>query len=296
VREELAEARAAIARANEEARRAREEAAQTLAEAKARVVAFLTQAQVEAARPDGKTPTPPAPATKLFLVAPPTILIARPELARALQQRLAGNPSITVFSTHDSLRALERILDVPPKVIGLDPAFATTSRGAALVARVKADPALAGVELRVLYQEDDGELPVLQSDCETLTDVDPIRATRPLDRWGTRQAARVPINSDVTARLNGEPVTLVDLSVAGAQIVSVRRLQPQRPVRVVLLDEGVELPLNGVVAWAVAERGGASVNYRAGVAFTEPDPHTLESYCRRYRLSDQHINTTATLA
>jgi len=78
------------------------------------------------------------------------VLIASPVLLPALKKRLADEGEICDFTDVDALRALETIIRRRPPVIALERAFAATPRGAALIARIQADPSLAAMEIRIV--------------------------------------------------------------------------------------------------------------------------------------------------
>jgi hypothetical protein len=119
----------------------------------------------------------------------------------------------------------------------------------------------------------------------TETELSPIDAlletSRPLDRAGTRQAARYPMNRrDVT--VNGDPGQLIDLSVSGAQVQVASRLRPLKVARIALQGDDGELKLQGTVAWAIAVPDKGMITYRAGIEFVNPDKKTLSAYCAKY--------------
>lgn len=211
------------------------------------------------------------------------VVIGSVPVGSALRAQLDAKPNTKIFSEADSLRALETIVADVPQLIALDPQFAATARGAALVARVKADPRLSGSEIRALVSDPEGEgllsAPIGAGDQSATT------VLQPLDRCGTRRATRFPMNSDAEARVNGSPARLVNLSVTGAQVLAPLRLRPAEGIRLTLVDESAELRVGGVVAWVTLEiaKGAESQRYRFGVEFRSADPQTLERYCLRYR-------------
>jgi PilZ domain len=73
--------------------------------------------------------------------------------------------------------------------------------------------------------------------------------------------------------VDGQPVTLIDLSQAGAQVRSSTVLKPRQRIRVVLAPERGSVKAVAVVAWSIFEIG-PTPTYRAGFAFTRaiPDP------------------------
>ena len=71
----------------------------------------------------------------------------------ALRAQLDAKPNTRIFPEADFLRALETIIADVPQLIAIDPEFAATARGAALVARVKTDPRLSGSEVRAFVTD-----------------------------------------------------------------------------------------------------------------------------------------------
>ena len=163
-----------------------------------------------------------------------------------LGKRLWADPRVSVFPITEALRALEAIVRRPPGAVILDPNFVTTSRGAALISRIRQDLGLAHVELRVLtHAEDISTIPLKEPVASDKTAT--LSASRPPDRWGTRRSVRVTLRSHVTVLLNGERCELVNLSVTGAQILSLGRVSPQQAVRVTLVDGPAETRLYGTI-------------------------------------------------
>ena len=108
-----------------------------------------------------------------------------------------------------------------------------------------------------------------------------MQTSRPLDRAGTRRAVRYAMNRRAVL-VNGEHSHLVDLSVTGAQVILPMRVRPTQNVRLILSDETTGTKCQGVVAWSVAVPTGASVRYRAGVEFNNPDTARLEAFCTQF--------------
>jgi hypothetical protein len=209
-----------------------------------------------------------------------SIVIVRPEHLGSIKKRLSEADFVAVFSETEWLSVQDSVLARPPEVLIMQSAFAATSRGATLVSALKAKPREHGTAIRVLI-EDEVKAPLILSQ----TDLAPIDAlletSRPLDRAGTRQAARYPMNRR-NMMVNGDPAELIDLSVSGGQVHAAARLRPLKVARVVLLDEGVEIKLQGTVAWAIAAPDKGAIVYRAGVEFVNPDKRKLAAYCSKY--------------
>lgn len=208
------------------------------------------------------------------------VVIVRPEHLTSVRKRLAGADAVAVCSEADSANLQDTILARPPEILIIHAAFATTSRGATLVAGLKAKPHATGTAVRV-FIEDDDKAPLLLSQT-TLSPNDALLETsRPLDRAGTRQAARYPMNRRAVV-VNGEVAQLVDLSVSGAQVQVPMRLRPSQVVRFAMTDETGDTRCQGTVAWSIAVPSGGSIQYRAGLEFINPDAKRLAAICARH--------------
>jgi PilZ domain len=212
---------------------------------------------------------------------PDTVLVAAPEYLPALQEQGDFGDALA-FSDADALKALEAITRDRPKVIALETQFAATSRGAALIKRIKADPKLRKCEIRVVS---------LEGESEEFSQSDPARrgaeteAAVKLDQRGTRRAQRVKIVDGVEVLIDGSPAMLVDLSVVGAQVVSPTILRPNQRVRMILPDE--ERPIRCVagVAWAAFEMPKSGPRYRAGIEFFDAESGNLDRFIEQNKLS-----------
>jgi hypothetical protein len=245
------------------------------------------------------------------LTEPCTIVIASPDLLRALKQRNATiNGFVLTFSDAEANLALEEILRRRPYAIELERQFAATPRGTALINRIKADPALAQSEIRVVSHDSDAvrivprgagaapstptlappapapalamlEAPPVIADIADIADVAP---SAPLDQRGTRRAPRVRIAGDVSVLVDGNGAKLVDLSTVGAQVISPTTLKPNQRVRMALTDERGALRFNAAIAWAffeIPQKGGPQ--YRAGVDFVDADSNAVGAFCLRHK-------------
>jgi hypothetical protein len=217
-------------------------------------------------------------------MAPTIVVIASEPIVLELRTDPQVQPNTRIFSDTEFLAALEAILEDIPDIIALDPDFAATARGAALVARVKADPRLKGSQVRSLAPESPNQSLRVESVGFSTSDAPDLLQ---LDECGTRGAHRHPIKSDVETRVNGTASELVNLSVTGAQVIASQRLRPTEQVRLTLNDASTELRLKGSVAWANLEIGaqGLGSRYRIGLEFSDPDCEVLARYCQRNRES-----------
>ena len=211
---------------------------------------------------------------------PDTVIVAAPEYLPALQEQGDFGDALA-FSDAEALKALEAITRERPKVIALEKQFAATSRGAALIKRIKADPKLRKCEIRVVSHEG-------QSDEVSSPDAAPAgaeaAAPAKLDQRGTRRASRVKIVDGVEVLIDGSPAMLIDLSVVGAQVVSPTILRPNQRVRMILPDE--ERPIRCVagVAWAAFEMPKTGPRYRAGIEFFDAESGNLDRFIEQNRI------------
>lgn len=208
-------------------------------------------------------------------------IVTKAEHTAVLRKRLGADAQVALFSDSDALHIADTLLGHPPRILALDATFATTGRGAALIAQVKSEPTLNGIELRILL-DDENNVPLLLDHALTSPMTALLQTSRPLERVGTRRATRYPMERR-PVMVNGERGQLVDLSVSGAQVLSMTRLQPGHSIRVTLMNgDEHEIRCGGRIAWSIAAPVGPAIKYRAGVEFSGPDSEALASYCIRY--------------
>ena len=227
---------------------------------------------------------------------PCTVTIAAADLLPLLKQRTppdAGTELIE-FTDADALRALEVIMKRRPRVVMLERLFAATPRGAALINRIKADPALIQSEIRVVAHDSDYARVSPRRPAEAaVTQAPEARGAavfaeavpaQPLDQRGTRRAARFKVASTVGTLLDGNAATLVDLSTIGAQVVSSIVLKPNQRLRMALNDDHGSVRFNAAVAWASFEIPPKSgPRYRAGIEFVDADGAAVDGFCQRHK-------------
>lgn len=193
-----------------------------------------------------------------------------------LKQRDEFGDAMT-FADTDALRALDAITRHRPAVVALERGFAATSRGAALINRIKADPALSSCDIRVIPPDTDygrvgSPRNAVQGASSSVAVAEPATApAAPLDQRGTRRAPRFKIVDGVEVLVDGNPAALVDLSVVGAQVVSPTTLRPNQRVRLSLPDLARPIRFSAGVAWAAFEMPKGGPRYRAGIEFFDAD-------------------------
>jgi PilZ domain len=229
-----------------------------------------------------------------------TVVIGAPDLLPSLKQRTpAGSDEVLAFSDADALRALEVISQRRPRMVALERVFVATPRGAALINRIRADPALAHSEIRVLSHEGDytrvlprtpggtaGSPPKTNAVATPPWTQSQVKPGGPFDQKGTRRAARYKMEPQVEVVVDGNTATLVDLSISGAQLVSPTILRPNQRVRVAFTDDVGTVRVSAAVAWAAFEIPPKTApRYRVGLEFTDADPSAVDAFCDRHRVA-----------
>ncbi len=211
---------------------------------------------------------------------PATVLIAAPEHLATLK-KLGGFDDVLTFDDSDALQALDEITRRLPTLVVLEHGFAGSSRGGALMTRLRADPALTGCEIRVLAA--DGRVTAAMAQAAPTGAVPVAAAAAPLDQRGTRRAPRFRMAPGIEVMVDGKPATLVDLSVVGAHVVSPTILKPNQRVRVSLPDVVRPLRFSGGIAWAAFEMPKAGPRYRAGIEFFDADPDGVGRFLQLHK-------------
>jgi hypothetical protein len=202
------------------------------------------------------------------------VLIGPTELLLALQQRASsGGGEVLTFSDEEPLQAVSAISERRPKVVVLERLYAATSRGAALINRIKADPQLSDSEIRIVAHN---------SDYTRISPRKLVAAVEPLDQRGTRRAPRFKVGGQAIARVDGVSGWLVDLSAVGAQIVTTGILKPGQQLRLELGDAQGALQFAATVVWASFEiPPDSGPRYRGGFDFVDADALAVDAYCKR---------------
>ncbi len=183
-----------------------------------------------------------------------TVVIGAQQHLKALREHAGGHGEVLAFTDAEALDALETITKRRAQVVTLERLFAATSRGAALINRIKADPALSFTEIRVVSH--DGEYSRVsprRNPPPASMENSPVAVAEPppqFDWRGTRRAQRLRMLEGTEAQVDGSPASLVDLSTMGAQVVAQAPLKPNQRVRITLADDVAVVRFNAPVAWA----------------------------------------------
>jgi PilZ domain-containing protein len=237
---------------------------------------------------------------------PQTVLIAAPEHLQALKD---GFADALAFSDLDALKALEAITREKPPAVILEKLFASTSRGAALIKRIKADPSLVGCEIKIVSHDGTPLTPKKKKEDAPVTaggasaapaaakPAEPARAVEPspspavaapaaaLDQRGTRRAPRFTVTTGIEVTIDGKPAALINVSVVGAQVVSPTILKPNQRVRVTLPDKESPIRVMAGVAWAAFEMPKSGPVYRAGIEFYDAEAGNVDRFIHANKAS-----------
>ena len=238
------------------------------------------------------------------------LVIAAENLTPALRERVKVDGEILTYPDTEPIQALQTIMEQRPDLVILERLFAATPRGAALVNRIKSDPQLAHVEVRVMSHTGDYTRQVVKP---TATKAPPAThgpggeaaaaaekehepgavatqeapKAQALDWHGTRRAARFRVRAGVELQLDGNPALVVDLSTTGAQVISPTVLRPNQKVRIALPNDDFLLRFRGAVAWAKFElpKPNDPPRYRAGIDFVNADATAVDAFCSKVKVS-----------
>ena len=229
----------------------------------------------------------------------PGVVIAAPNLMPSLREQLESEGDLLTFSDAEPIQALQAILQHRPPLVVLERLFAATPRGAALINRIKNDPVLAGAEVRVMSHNGDyvkvmrpagvqaaaGAAGGESSPAAPAPAAEPVTAA-PLDGYGTRRADRYTMRPGVEIQLDGNPATVVDLSVLGAQVLSATILRPNQRVRISVPTDEFMMRFRGTITWAQFELPvpTEAPRYRAGIDFIDADAAAMQDYCERHKI------------
>jgi hypothetical protein len=213
------------------------------------------------------------------------VLIGPSDALPSLQERLDPSADIQLFTDSEALEALDHIIKAKPALVAMQDEFADSSRGQALINRIKDDATLASVEVRVMAKNPSQNRVAVKRGSHggggAAVAVDEPKPA--LDQKGTRRAQRVRIKDGVEVAVDGNPAVLVDLSKVGAQVVSPTVLKPNQRVRVVMGNGAGAVKCSGAIAWAAFEMPkGMPTRYRAGIDWgVTPEAENVQSFAEK---------------
>jgi len=214
-----------------------------------------------------RTENTPMPTDATVLIASATRI---PDMRK--DTPIAG--AVLYFSDSNLAAALESIRAMDPKVVALESQFVDSSEGRAFIHRLRT-------------------LELSASAIRRLSRIDGDWSTGPIDGAdagaaavvvNTRRTPRFLVLEPLSATVDGNSMSFIDLSVLGAQIISEPVLRPRQRIKLTLAngDHG-DIRFGAYVAWSHFEKGkeAPAPHYRAGVAF-EAERTEFEEFRRRY--------------
>jgi hypothetical protein len=212
------------------------------------------------------------------------VLIGPPDTLPGLQERLDPGAEVDTFTHGEALEALDHIIRTRPAIVAMRDDFADSSRGRALINRIKEDKALVDVEVRVMAQNAaHNRVAVKRGTQRAGAAVAVDEPALELDQKGTRRAPRIRIKDGIEIAIDGNVAALVDLSAIGAQVVSPTVLKPNQRVRIIMGEGKDSLKCSGAIVWASFEMPkGLPTRYRAGINWgvTAAGP-SVEQFARK---------------
>ena len=217
------------------------------------------------------------------------VLIGPSEALPALRERVDSGAELHTFTDQEALEALDHIIRTKPRIVALDDDFSATSRGTALINRIKDDPTLNDCEVRVVAHDTAiNRVAVRRSGKHAAAIVVVDEPKKALDQRGTRRAPRIRIREKVEVLVDGNAAELIDLSAVGAQVLSSKMLKPNQRIRLTLPEGKKAIRCTGSIAWASFEMPkGESPRYRAGIELLGTDPVAISSFADRHKKAAQ---------
>jgi hypothetical protein len=216
------------------------------------------------------------------------VLIGPSDSLPGLQERLDPSAEVQTFIDSEALEALDHIIRTRPTLVAMQDEFADSSRGQALINRIKDDVKLTAVEVRVMAKDAaQNRVAVKRGSHGGAAVAVAEKPKSALDQKGTRRAARVPIKEGVDVAVDGNAAALVDLSTVGAQVVSPTVLKPNQRVRVTM--ENGKVKCAGAVVWAAFEMPkGLPTRYRAGIDWgVTPEAPKVETFAKKNKKNEK---------
>jgi PilZ domain-containing protein len=235
-----------------------------------------------------------------------TIVVADPSRLAAIRDGASLPGRMMPFSSAGLASAIASIRAYRPRLIAVDALFAETPPGAAFIEQV--EPLTRNGGSIMLLVENDGKwVTTPNSAARALTQSQPATALASDSRIVTPSAQAVAAVSNAAAAAHAEAVNtrraprflvrdqldvivesghanLIDLSVLGAQIVSLPVLRPRQKIKVDLTDTDDMLSVIAEVAWSLFEKPQVKIEpyYRVGLEFTGAAQQALEKYRQRH--------------
>jgi hypothetical protein len=236
-----------------------------------------------------------------------SIIIADPSALDAIRLSAPLPGRVMPFASTALASALSSIQAYRPRIVAIDAMFAETPSGAAFIDQIE-PLTRGGITIQLLVEENEKWSAVprgsarakIQSTRPAVTAPQPriekpspqavaavsntAAAAAQTEIVSTRRAPRFMVRNPTDVMVESGHASLVDMSVLGAQIVSVPALRPKQKIKVDLTDENKTLSVIAHVAWSMFEKppSQAEPHYRVGLEFTGAAQQALEKYRQRH--------------
>jgi PilZ domain-containing protein len=229
-----------------------------------------------------------------------TIVIADPGCIAGIRDGAALPGRMMPFGSGSLGSAIESVRAYRPKVVAMDATVAQTASGAAFLDRV-AQLSIPGSSILLLAEEDGRWAATPRGNGRGLPSQPAgVRSSQPSATGkaaaaasvarpaapivSTRRVPRFLVRDQLDVTVESGCAHLVDLSVLGAQVVSLPVLRPGQKIKISLPDTDDTLDVLAQVAWSLFERTQLTVepHYRVGLEFTDAAQQALEQYRQRH--------------
>jgi len=230
-----------------------------------------------------------------------SIVVADPANLTAIRDGASLPGRVMMFASTSLGSAMESIRAYRPKIVAIDAIVLQTTSGVQFVDRLE-QFAMPGCTTMILVQHEgrwittprnggrnggparsggpQGPAPSKQI---VVAAPEAVAAPR-AEVVSTRRVPRFLVKDSLDVVIESGCANLIDLSVLGAQLVSLPVLRPGQKIKVGLPDTGDMLNVVAQVAWSLFEKPQmqAEPHYRVGLEFTDAAQQMLEKYRQRH--------------
>jgi hypothetical protein len=224
------------------------------------------------------------------------IVIADPTCMGAIRETASIPGRMMPFGSNSLGSAMESVRAYRPKIVALDALVAQTPGGMTFLDRVE-QLGIPTCKVLLLVEHDGqwsttprgsaGQVTPSRSagpaSKQVMSATNTVRPATPAAIVSTRRVPRFPVRDSLDVMVESGCAHLIDISVLGAQVVSLRVLRPGQKIKVSLPDTDDTLNVVAQVAWSLFERAQLQVepHYRVGLEFTNAAQQALEGYRQR---------------
>lgn len=235
-----------------------------------------------------------------------SIIIADSSCLDAIRVSAPLPGRVMPFASTALASALSSIQAYRPRIVAIDAIFAETPSGAAFIDQIE-PLTRGGITIQLLVEENEKWSAVARGSARAKIQSPRVAVTAPQPRIekpspqavaavsntaataqseivSTRRAPRFLVRNPINVMVESGHASLVDMSVLGAQIVSMPALRPKQKIKVDLTDENKTLSVIAHVAWSMFEKPPTQTepHYRVGLEFTGAAQQALEKYRQRH--------------